>query len=161
RRRTGWSSKCAKAQVSTLAQANQYLEQEFLPWWNKTLAVEPAAPGDAHRPLKKEHRLAAILCHVETRQVKNDYTFQFEAQRDQIQRASVCTGLRGASVRVEQRLDGTVAARFRERYLEIGAVAETRPAAAAPVRPASSRPRSRNGKSIWMKKFFLRGGPSL
>jgi hypothetical protein len=149
------------AKANTLAQANQHLEREFLPWWNATLTVPPACPDDAHRKLEKSQPLAAILCDVETRQVKNDYTFQFAARRYQIQRASICTGLRGAAIRVERRLDGSVAARFRERYLEIAAVAVETPAArkhiAKSVTPA--RPRVA-AKSSWMKAFSLRGGPT-
>jgi len=40
------------AGVATLEQANRYLETEFLPWVNATLAVEPASADDAHRPLE-------------------------------------------------------------------------------------------------------------
>src|SRR5690348_3521291 len=61
------------AGVCTIETANAYLEQEFLPWWNATLTVEPASAEDAHRPLGKDHDLAAILSHVEQRQVTNDY----------------------------------------------------------------------------------------
>ena len=145
------------AKANTLAQANQHLEQEFLPWWNATLTVEPACAEEAHRKLEKSHSLAAILCHVERRQVKNDYTFQFEARRYQIQRASVRTGLRGADVRVERRLDGSVAARFRERYLEIGPVAEVQAARQQVQKPVPQRGRS-GVKSSWMKTFSVRGG---
>jgi len=53
------------AGVATLEQANRYLETEFLPWVNATLAVEPASADDAHRPLEKQHDLAAVLSHVE------------------------------------------------------------------------------------------------
>jgi hypothetical protein len=38
------------AGVTTLEGANHYLETEFLPWCNGTLAVVPANPDDAHRP---------------------------------------------------------------------------------------------------------------
>src|SRR5215831_12966389 len=62
------------AGVTTLEQANHYLETEFLPWVNSTLAVAPANPDDAHRALEKHHDLAAILSHVEKRRVNNDYT---------------------------------------------------------------------------------------
>ena len=55
------------AGVTTLEQANHYLESEFLPWVNTTLAVVPASADDAHRPLEKQHDLAAILSHVESR----------------------------------------------------------------------------------------------
>jgi uncharacterized protein DUF1501 len=42
----------------------------------------PASAEDAHRPLEKHHDLAAILSHVEMRQVKNDYTIQYEGTAD-------------------------------------------------------------------------------
>jgi len=151
------------AGVKTLAEANEYLEGEFLPWWNSNLAVEPAHAEDAHRKLDERYQLAAILSHVETRQVKN-YTVQFDGHRYPIQRASVCPGLRGADVRVERRLDGTVAVRFRERYLEIAPMAEApQPAATRAPKRASGQPKAHTagGKSQWMKNFSLRRAPSL
>jgi transposase len=150
--------------VNTLQEANEYLEREFLPWWKTTLTVEPAQAQDAHRKLDESYQLAAILSHVETRQVKPDYTFQIDAQRYQIQRSSVCTGLRGAKVRVECRLDGTVAARFRERYLQITAIAESVRPAQAQVRPRATPAGTKAApktKSQWMTRFSVRGGPSL
>jgi hypothetical protein len=56
---------------------------------------------DTHRPLGKEHHLAASLRHVETRQVANDYTSRFDNQLYQIQRIDIRAGLRGGTVRVE------------------------------------------------------------
>jgi transposase len=105
--------------VRTLEEANRYLEQEFLPWWNQHLTVAPANPTDAHRPLGKEHDLAASLSHVETRQVANDYTIRFAGKIYQIARGDVSNGLRGNNVRVERRLDGLIAVRFRDRYLTV------------------------------------------
>jgi hypothetical protein len=37
--------------ASTLEQANLYLQQEFLRWWNQHLRMSPANPADAHRAL--------------------------------------------------------------------------------------------------------------
>ncbi len=37
------------AGVGTLEEANRYLDQEFLPWWNQHLRVLPANSADAHR----------------------------------------------------------------------------------------------------------------
>src|ERR1039457_1823377 len=68
------------AGITTMEQANHYLETEFLSWVNATLAVAPAKADDAHRPLEKHHDLAAILSHVESRRVNNDYTIEFEAK---------------------------------------------------------------------------------
>ena len=63
------------AGVKTIEQANEYLTQDYLAWWEREMTVEAANPDDAHRPLEKSHNLAASLSHVETRQVRNDYTF--------------------------------------------------------------------------------------
>ena len=42
-------------------------------WWNQELVVEPANAEDAHRGLGPEHDLAAILSHIELREVLNNY----------------------------------------------------------------------------------------
>ncbi len=152
------------ANVGTLEEANAYLEQEYLPWWNRTLTVEPANADDAHRPLGKEHDLAAILSHVELRQVTNDYTMRYDGKLYPIDRKDVRVGLRKATVRVEERLDGTIALQFEGRYLGIRCCEQPsprsqppEPVAAPPPRPATRVKR----KSQWMKTFSIRTGPSL
>jgi biotin operon repressor len=107
------------AQAKTLEQANRYLETEFLPWWNQHLKVVAKNPTDAHRPLDAEHDLAASLSLVETRQVANDYTIRFDSNQYQIARADIRTGLRGANVRIESRLDGSLKVRFQRHYLSV------------------------------------------
>ena len=59
------------------------------------------------------------MSHVETRQVRNDYTLQWEGELYQIARQAITTGLRGANVRVEKRLDGEVVVRYGEKYLPV------------------------------------------
>jgi hypothetical protein len=111
-----------EAKIHTLEQADRYLQEEYLAWWEGAMMVEPAHPDDAHRPLEKSHCLAASLSHVETRQIRNDYTLRLDGKLYQVERKSIASGLRGATVRVEQRLDGSVAVRFGERYLAVSAV---------------------------------------
>jgi len=105
------------AGVKTLEEANRYLEQEFLPWWNQHLTVVPANPTDAHRRLGPEHNLAASLSRVETRQVDSDYTIRLDTKIYLV--APQRPGLRGDNVRVEVRLDGSLAVRYRDQYLRI------------------------------------------
>src|SRR4051794_1635258 len=142
------------AKAKTIEQANAYLDNGFLPWWNQTLTVVPAVADNAHRALGKEHSLAASLSHVETRRVANDYTIRFESKLYQIQRSDIRAGLRGGQVRVEKRLDGRLAVRFRDYYL---AVAECSPRPkAAPAKPAAPRTRKTvRRKSNWMKNFHV------
>lgn len=146
------------AGAKTLEQANVYLETKFMAWWNRTLTVVPASADDAHRPLGKEHSLAASLSYVEARQVRSDYTIQFDNRTYQIARNDIRAGLRGAEVRVEVRLDGSLAVRFQSHYLT---VAECHPAPKVPkVGVPARRTRKPAGprvKSQWMKNFHLTG----
>ena len=147
------------ADVKTLDQANHYLETEFLPWVNAALAVTPANPDDAHRSLEKVHDLSAILSHVESRQVNNDYTIQFGAKIYQIAREDICAGLRGAVVRVEKRRDGSIAVRFRDRYLNISQC-NARPKV-APSKPPRAKPATNTVKGREWKNFDLMKAPKI
>ena len=148
------------AGVTTLEQANHYLETEFLPWVNATLAVTPANADDAHRPLEKHSDLTAILSHVEGRQVNNDYTILLDTKIYKIARKDVCTGLRGAFVRVEKRRDGSVAVRFRGRYLSVELCAQ-RPKVKA-TKPPKTRPQAKPvQRSEWIKNFDLKKAPKI
>lgn len=133
------------AGVCTIEAANAYLEEEYLPSWNQTLAVTPANPADAHRPAGKEHHLAAILSHVEDRQATNDYTVRYGRKLYQIGRKDIRTGLRGARVRLEKRLDGSLTMRLQGRHLTAtlcapaAKVADQKTSAPAPRKPAPKR----------------------
>jgi len=107
------------AGARTREEANAYLEAEFLPEWEERFTVEARSPTDAHRRLGREHDLGAILSQVESRVVTNDYTLRFQGQSYRIARPGITAGLRGSRVRVERRRDGTVAVRFRGRYLPL------------------------------------------
>jgi len=149
------------AGVTTLEGANEYLETEFLPWVNSTIAVVPANPDDAHRPLEKHHDLAAILSHVEKRRVNADYTFPFGAKTYRILHQDICTGLRGAYIRVEQRRDATVAGCFQGKYLSIERC-EQRPKVTPPtLSEQSKKPRKPTQRSTWDKNFDLKKGPKV
>ena len=123
--------------------------------------MQPANPTDAHRPLRAEHDLAAILSQVEERLVTNDYTIRYAGKIYQVARSDIRPGLRGAWVRVELRLDHSLAVRFRDHYL---AVSERvpQPKAAPSVPALKLRPPSRgNPGSTWMKGFDLHKSPPL
>jgi len=153
-----------KAGVHTLAEANAYLQQEYLPMWNRRFTVEAENATDAHRPLRAEHNLAAILCHVEERVVANDYTIRYNSRIYQITRAEIRPGLRGATVRVEERRDQTLGVRFRDRYLGVSVcepvARQTRPVPSALLRPTAAPRRGTPGSS-WMKGFDLGQSPPL
>ena len=152
------------AGARTIEAANAYLEKEYLPWWNRTLTVAPADPADAHRPLGKEHDLAAILSHVEQRQVTNDYTVRYDGKVYQIDRRDIQVGMRRAWVRVEERWDGSIAVQFQGRYARVRRCAPPMPELEVIVKMAAEAPRQTRKparKSDWMKNFSVRSGPSI
>jgi hypothetical protein len=149
------------AGARTIEEANAYLEKEYLPWWNQTLTVKPADPADAHRSLGKEHDLAAILSHVERRQVTNDYTVRYDGKVYQIDRRDIRTGMRKAWMRVEERLEGTIAAQFQGRYVRVRRCASSLRELAPSKTTEAKSPGKSKGKSDWMKNFSVRSGPSL
>jgi transposase len=149
------------AGARTLEQANEYLHNEYLVWWERELTVEAANPDDAHRPLDKSHHLAASLSHVEMRQVRPDYTLRWDSKLYQIERRAVTTGLRGAQVRVEQRLDGSMAVRFGERYLPVEECVPTEKAKTSPPPKSAKAARSGRRGSDWNQHFDLQKGPKI
>ena len=124
------------------------------------MTVEPASSDDAHRPLEKNHNLAASLSYVEVRQVRPDYTLRWDGKLYQVERQAVTTGLRHAHVRVEQRLDGTLAVRHGERYLPVKECATADKPKAPPVKPPKKRRAHRRG-SDWDKNFDMKKGPKV
>ena len=70
--------------------------------------MEPAHPDDAHRPLAKSQSLEPSLSLVKMRRVRNDYTIRLDAEPYQLDRQPVVGGLRGACLRVDKRLDGSL-----------------------------------------------------
>jgi hypothetical protein len=150
------------AGVTTIEQANEYLTNDYLAWWEREMTVEAANPDDAHRPLEKSHNLAASLSHVETRQVRNDYTLQWEGELYQIERQAITTGLRGSDVRVEKRLDGEVAVRYGEKYLPVTMCAPAaKKAAVPPAKRTSARRQQPQRGSDWNQNFDLKKAPKL
>ena len=125
------------------------------------MTVDPVNTADAHRPLDKTHSLAASLSHVETRQVRNDYTLRLDGKLYQIERQAVVSGLRGADVRVEKRLDGSLAIRHGERYLPVTECTVADKRTASQPKPAAKTRRLSQRGSDWDKNFDLKKGPKV
>jgi len=149
------------AGAKTLQQANAYLVNHYQAWWERELTRAAENPDDAHRRLENSHNLAASLSHVEMRHVRSDYTLRWDGKLYRIERGAVTAGLRGANVRVELRLDGTLAVRFRERYVPIKecSVAEKVKTPSRAKHPVK-REASQRG-SDWNRNFDLKKAPKV
>jgi len=129
------------AKVTTIVQANALLENLLLDKHNRLFSVPPREPNDAHRLLGATFNLAAILSLQEERTVANDYTVRFENRSYQLEKP-IYSGERGGKVIMEVRMDGSLAIRFGEHYLnyhDLGPTAKA-PGGAAPQTPRSLTP---------------------
>lgn len=145
-----------KAVAKTLEEANQYLERVFLKEWNERFTVKPGSAVNAHRPVGETLCLASILSHVEQRQVTNDYTVAWEGQRWQIPKTAVRPGLRGAMVRVEARLDGSLQLRTGDDFVTLSGCEKGVKTRDGEVKRPAKRYVSPPGKSQWMRHFSVK-----
>jgi len=94
--------------ITTIAAANAYLDQTFLPAHNAKFAVEPADSDDAHRPAPSDAELSATLCPVrERRTVDRSGCVSWRGERYELTGADA-TPRRRREVTVRQQLDGQV-----------------------------------------------------
>jgi transposase len=102
--------------VSTIQGANDFLQRHYLDRSNARFGVRAVYPSDLHRS-GEGYDLEAIFSLQQTRSVAQDYTVQFRGQTFQIEAGEIAGGLRGTRVVVEERLDGSLRLRWRDRYL--------------------------------------------
>ena len=156
------------AGIRTLEEAERYLREEFLPWWNEHLTVVPASAADAHRGLGADHNLASILSHVERRKIHSGHVIRNHGKLYRILPGEIRPGMRGGSVRFETRLDGSMAVRFRDHWVETEEI-EAQPKTAAASKPAqppgASRRKPDNAErtAAWRKsgQDLFRPGPNV
>jgi transposase len=93
------------AEIRTVAAANRYLREHFIPDYNETFTVPPADPASAFVPLGPAD-LDQLLCHEEERVVARDNTVSLDGRHLQIDKQRgrrSCVGLR---VLTRRHLDG-------------------------------------------------------
>jgi transposase len=97
----------AVAGIATVAAADRYLREVFVPAYNARFAVAPEQPGSAFVAIG-DLDLDQILCIEEPRQVGNDNTVLWRRRRLQIPASPLRPHFVRARVKVRQHLDGTL-----------------------------------------------------
>jgi hypothetical protein len=126
------------AGISSMAAANRFLEEVFIPFWDERFTVPPAEPVDAHRPLLEGTDLLRLFAETDERVIRNDFTFRYRNQHYQIQEAECDGAMPTSRVVIERRLDSSIRFRWREAYLNPVSIAE-RPRSTPP--PSEPKPR--------------------
>jgi len=113
--------------ISSLEDANRYLEDVYITYWNTRFAVEPTQAKDAHRKLPQRANLDALFAKTLTRSVYNDFTIRYKNRLWQIPKSQARGIQPGHRIIVEIRLDGSVHFRFNKRYLDLEVIEVLRP----------------------------------
>ena len=87
--------------------ANAYLQQVYVPLWNRRFRREPQLAGDAHRALAPTTNLDSVLSIRESRTVGQDHTVRWHGTIYRVERKQIKAAMRGARVQLERRLDGS------------------------------------------------------
>jgi len=107
------------AGISTMDEANIFLEKIFIPKFNAKFSVEPRSKANLHRELNKKEskQLPSIFSRKKERTILNDFTFSFKKQWYQLTKEQPATICKKDIVIVEERLDKTIYVRLRGAYL--------------------------------------------
>lgn len=105
--------------ISSVAEANIFLEEKFIPEFNFKFAVNPRNKTDLHQKLvaREKKGLAGIFSRQIERTVQNDFTVGFKNQWYQLTEEQIATICKKDKVIVEEQEDGTIRIRLRGKYL--------------------------------------------
>jgi transposase len=106
----------AKARIRTVEEANRYIQEKFIPWHNRKLAVGPMEKATAFVPVRGVD-LDAILCVKEERIVGNDNTVSWRNKRLQIGEQKWRGSLAKSRVHVCEHIEGMISVRHGPRVV--------------------------------------------
>ena len=128
-----------QAGAATLAQANQVLAA-YLPKFNQRFQVAPARPESAFRPLPAHLNLEAAFAFHYQRKVANDHTIALDGHKLQLPPLAHGRSYARATVDLQHRLDGRLAALHQGQLLIV-----FEPADATPPRVEHFNPKTSQG----------------
>lgn len=107
------------ANISTVNEANIFLEKTFIPKFNTHFSVEPKNKTNLHQQLNQKEikQLPGIFSRQKERTILNDFTFSFNNQWHQLIKEQPATICKKDIVIVEERLDHSIHIRLRGKYL--------------------------------------------
>src|SRR3989338_121614 len=107
------------ADISTVVEANKFLEQIFIPQFNTKFAVEPKNKTNLHQKLNKKEigQLPGIFSRQKERTILNDFTFSCNNQWYQLTKDQPATICKKDTVIVEEHLDHYIHIYLQVKYL--------------------------------------------
>lgn len=100
-----------RAEIRTMAEANDYIRRQFLPAFNRQMKVKAREPGTCFVPCGLPD-LNSIFCIQHERVVQNDNTVAAGSRRLQIEPSKWRFSFAQCRVKVCEHIDGTVSIRY-------------------------------------------------
>ncbi len=130
------------AGISTLEDANKFLEEIFIPFWNERFTVEPQMSEDFHRPLPEGIDLMETFAEIYLRLIRPDFTVRYENIYYQVSRREAAATMPGTQLSVLRRLDGRLTFSWRNSPLHLIALKGLPPSPPKnPLPPKQPKPR--------------------
>jgi hypothetical protein len=107
------------AGISTIKEANEFLEKVFLPKFNARFMVESRSKANLHKKLNEQEKkkLDSIFSRQYRKVVMNDFTVSHKKHCYQLEKIQPVTICKQDVVTVEERMDRTIRIRLRGKYL--------------------------------------------
>lgn len=103
--------------ISTIEEANHYLIEEFIAYYNDRFARSPLEEGFSYRPLSEDIDLNNIFCIKGERTAISDNTISYDSRIFQILPDDYRMSYVKAKVMVHEHLDGSIHIFYKEREL--------------------------------------------
>jgi len=111
--------------ISTIAQANDFLEKTYLPKMNRKFSRLPTDSADAHVPLGDD-KLTNIFCFEYERKIGNDYVVRFQKHLFQILKSNKVLPRPKDKVVIRVLLNGTLSIIWKETKLLVKELTNTK-----------------------------------
>jgi transposase len=112
--------------ISTIEEANEFLEKIFIPKFNTKFSVEPRAKANLHKKVTKFEKdiFPSIFSRHYERTTRNDYTVSYKNIWYQLEETQSVAMFAGEIIKVEERFNGNIYFRLRGRYLNYHRIPE-------------------------------------
>ncbi len=91
-------------EINNIKQANEFLQKEFIPEFNRRFAVVTQKPQDVHLSLTKKEKedLDLVLCVQNKRMIKNDFTIHYKNRYFQLEEIQPLTLYKKDNIMVKE-----------------------------------------------------------
>jgi len=105
--------------IDNIEEANKFLQEEFIPKFNKKFGVKAKKKGDLHRKLNKQEKgsLNHIFSIKNQRVVRNDFVVQYRNRYFQLNETQPTTVYKKDKVIIEKHLDNSIHINKKDKYL--------------------------------------------